>query len=357
KSQGSGFGVAFEWDIPLLEGYRHHVLDNVASQPSVTTYAGCDTPRVADYLREQKFDAVIVNGWVVKTCLQTLQACKRLRIPCLVRGEANHLRTRAWWKKVAQRFLVRRYAGYLYIGEANRNFYKSYGVPDDRLFPCRYCIELERFSRFDDDEVTRRAARDRWGIPQDAVCFLFSGKFEEKKHPRMLLESMLIAKNAGMKAHALMVGDGVLRAECETYAREQQLPVSFAGFINQSEIALAYQATDCLVLPSDAGETWGLVVNEAMACRRPAIVSRLVGCRRDLIEEGVTGASFTFGDRQALADLLLIFSRQPAQLREMGERAFQRTQDYSPLKAAEGIEVAVESTLLRWQRKASGGSR
>ena len=40
--------------------------------------------------------------------------------------------------------------------------------------------------------------------------------------------------------------------------------MTFAGFLNQSEIPRAYVAADCIVLPSDYGETWGLVVNEAM---------------------------------------------------------------------------------------------
>jgi glycosyltransferase involved in cell wall biosynthesis len=58
--------------------------------------------------------------------------------------------------------------------------------------------------------------------------------------------------------------------------------VTFTGFLNQSEISQAYVAADCLVLPSDEGETWGLVVNEALACGLPAIVSDRCGCAEDL---------------------------------------------------------------------------
>ena len=54
--------------------------------------------------------------------------------------------------------------------------------------------------------------------------------------------------------------------------------MTFAGFRNQSELPRYLAAADVLVLPSDAGETWGLVVNEAMACGLPAIVSRAAGC-------------------------------------------------------------------------------
>ncbi|MCA9029503.1 MAG: glycosyltransferase family 4 protein [Planctomycetaceae bacterium] len=340
-AQGSGFGVSFEWDVPLLEGYKHHVLENVAKNPSLVEYAGCDTPGVREYIREQQFDAVIVNGWVVKTCWQALRACRTLGIPCIVRGEANHLRERAWWKRLLQRFLVRSYSGYLYIGEANKAFYKSYGVLDAQLFPCRYCIENKRFAAASEDSRLRLQARERWGIPADVVCYLFSGKFETKKHPVELINAFREAHQQGMQAHLLMVGDGELRAECEAIVRSANLPVTFAGFVNQSQMPEAYLACDCLVLPSDAGETWGLVTNEAMACGRPALVSDLVGCREDLILEGETGHSFKFGDWTALTQRLMQLSQEADKLISMGCRAKGLVQEYSPENAAIGIESAV----------------
>ena len=97
--QGAGCGVPFEWDVPLRDGYRSEVLENRAKHPSVTAFSGCDTPGIEERLRVLRPDAVLVNGWVVKTCLQALWACKRLGIPCLVRGEANLLRPRAGWKR------------------------------------------------------------------------------------------------------------------------------------------------------------------------------------------------------------------------------------------------------------------
>lgn len=96
-----------------------------------------------------------------------------------------------------------------------------------------------------------------------------------------------------------MVGDGDLRRECQRFAASRGLPVTFTGFLNQGEISAAYAAADCLVLPSD-GETWGLVVNEAMACELPAIVSVSCGCSVDLIIEGKTGFLYACGDEFAL---------------------------------------------------------
>ena len=104
-------------------------------------------------------------------------------------------------------------------------------------------------------------------------------------------------------------------------AKDLAVPAQFEGFRNQTELPACYAAADYLVLPSDGGETWGLVVNEGMACGLPGIVSNAVGCAPDLIEEGVTGYEFPLGAVDVLADRFIAARRiPPATL----ERALER---------------------------------
>jgi glycosyltransferase involved in cell wall biosynthesis len=345
-AQGAGFGVSFEWDVPLLQGYPYQVLDNVASVPSVTRFSGCDTPGVHAELKALRPDAVVVNGWVVKTCLQALWACKRLGIPCLVRGEANNLRARPAWKRWLQRGLVSQYTACLYIGERNRAFYASLGVAESGLFPAPYCVENDRFEKSAKlMRENREQFRQQWQIAPAASCFLFCGKFERKKHPLELLEAFLNAQPSQQGLHLLMVGDGELRAQCEAVTAAHRLPVTFTGFLNQTQVVRAYVAADGLLLPSDAGETWGLVVNEAMACGLPAIVSDQVGCAADLVVPGHTGEVFAFGDWAGLSALMSKFSHDLSALHRMGVNARERITAYSPQAAASGIAAAVATVL------------
>ncbi len=343
RLQGDGFAKSFKWDIPLLDGYRYEVLTNVAARPSVTEFSGCDTPEIARRIRQDGFDAVIVNGWVAKSCLQTLWACKRAGIPCIVRGEANNIRPRPWWKRQIQRQLVRQYSACLYIGQANASFYRSHGVSDRKLFPALYCVDNDRFATAA-AAVDRQAARRQFQLSSQATVFLFSGKLIEKKHPLELLAAIRAASDSGAKLECLIVGDGELRSNCEAYVKQFNLPVRFAGFLNQTQMAEAYVAADCLVLPSNHGETWGLVVNEAMACGRPAIVSNQVGCAADLIDRGQTGEVFRYGDWQELSQLLRQTAASPELLQRWGQAAQRRIADYSPYATARGIVQAVQST-------------
>ncbi|MBK7143966.1 MAG: glycosyltransferase family 4 protein [Xanthomonadales bacterium] len=322
REQGREFGVAFAWDLDLLAGYRSRVLQNQSRRPSLTTFSGCDTPEIVDEIRAGRFDAVIVNGWGSKTALQALYACRRHGVPCLVRGEANGLRPRAWWKRWLHRALIARYSACLAIGTRNRDYYLAAGVPPSRIFPTPYCIDNARFAASADAQRAapgRAALCTHFGLEPQRTTFLFSGKFVDKKHPLDAIAALRVARAQGADVQLLMVGDGPLRATLETAGHG--LPVRFAGFLNQSQMAAAYAAGDCLVLPSDSGETWGLVVNEAMASGLPVIVSDQVGCAADLVQPGVTGDVYPCRDVHALAARMQVHAADRNQLLTMGMNA------------------------------------
>lgn len=360
--QGAGFGVAFTWDQPLREGYPSRVLRNVSRRPSVDRVRGCDTPELYSVIRRGCWDAVLVNGWVVKSCLQALAAARLARVPCIVRGEANNLRRRPLWKRALHRVLLSQYSGFLCIGRANRDFYRSHGVPESKLFSGPYCVDNERFAAEAAAQAPSRAdLRERWGIAAGACCLLFSGKLVPKKHPLDLFEAAASVcasgGRTGPRPHILVAGDGELRAACEAASRRLCVPATFAGFLNQAEIVAAYAAADVLVLPSDAGETWGLVVNEAMACGLPAIVSDQVGCQADLVD-ATTGRVFRCGDVAGLAGCIRDLAADPAGRRAMADAARRRVSAYSVDAVVEGLLAAVRRVSpASAGRLRSGGGR
>lgn len=348
--QGDGFGIKFEWDIPLLDGYPYQVLNNVASKPSVTSFNGCDTPEIFKIVRQQSWDAFIVNGWVAKSCLQLLIACRLNKIPCLVRGESNSLRPRALWKSLLQRLLINQYSAFLSIGQVNREFYLHHGINEKLIFHTPYCIDNQRFA----NETSRlQGDRDQFiaqfSLRSQTPTFLFCGKFIPKKHPLDLLKAMAYLDQAGrLNFQLLMVGDGELRPDCEQLVKDKNLPVQFSGFLNQQEIVKAYIAADCLVLPSDNGETWGLVVNEAMACGLPAIVSDQVGCYPDLIQSGLTGNVYPQGNINALAEAMQVLAQAGREhIKTLGNNAQKQVINYYNYDIVAGSITKALNTIVK----------
>lgn len=340
-AQGDGFGVAFEWDLPLLEGYNWTQLNNVARVPSVTRFSGCDTPEIHDIVREGEWDAFIVNGWVAKSCLQALLASRLRGVPCLVRGEMNGLRRRSWWKLLGHRLLLTQFRAVLAIGRHNRDYVLARGVMADRVFSTPYGVENERFPFVERGEQT---------LEERPFRFLFCGKLEPKKRPCDLLSAAVqLAREASLPPfEVVVVGEGILRAELERDAEQCGLAVDFRGFVNQGSLPSVYEECDCLVLPSDSGETWGLVVNEAMATGMPAIVSDAIGSANDLVRDDDTGWVFPMGDIERLALAMRAALCDLADVRARGVRGARRVRSlHGPEHVAAGVVEALNAICLR----------
>src|SRR6202000_355073 len=115
-----------------------------------------------------------------------------------------------------------------------------------------------------------------------------------------------ISPSAGVepRPYLVIVGDGEERAALERQAAASRVTsIPFCGFRNQSELPRFFDLASVFVLPS-RHEPWGLIVNEVMNAGRAVIVSDEVGCRPDLIEDGVEGCVFPAGDVAALTDAL-----------------------------------------------------
>lgn len=346
EEQGVGFGQPFTWDIPLLDGYSWAEIDGVVRRHGGgTDFSALSAPSIRAQLVAARAEAVLVTGWQSRVLAQAARAARSLRVPALLRGESNDLRRRPLWVRLAHRWYFRRFAAFLAIGRANRRLYAAAGVRAAQIFDVPYVVDNERFAQAAAELRPRRTElRKAWNVDGATFCALFAGKLQPKKRPGDLLEALEIARKAHGDLRLLVVGSGELEADLRSRARDRRLPVTFAGFLNQSEIPAAYVAADALVLPSDAGETWGLVVNEAMASGLPAVVSDAVGCREDLVTDGETGFSFPLGNAPALAACLTTLARDPIRAAAMGEAAHRRVDEsYSMEKAVEGTLAALRS--------------
>lgn len=306
----AGYGVPFDWDVPLLDGYRFVWLANVARRPSVFRFDGCDTPEIFERIRTGGFDVCIVSGWYLKSYVQAILACRRHGVPVLLRGDSQLKTARSTVTKtlkyVPYRLLLNSVAGHLVVGEANRRYLAYYGVAADRLFGVPHVVDTEWFAAGASQaraDGSAAAIRGELDIPTEASIILFVGRLVDQKRPLDFVEAVARAARR-RRVVGLVAGSGPLGGAIETRAREIGSPIRMIGFRNQSALPAVYAAAQMLVLPSDARETWGLVVNEAMACGTPAVVSDTVGCAPDLIEPH-TGRVCGLGDVDGLADAIV----------------------------------------------------
>lgn len=280
-----GFGRVVEWDIPLLDGYEYTFVKNVSPDQGSHHFKGIDTPTLNKEIEQWRAEAVLVFGWAYKSHLACIRYFKG-KIPVLFRGDSTLLdRTggvKELLKKIFLKFVYRHIDYALYVGTNNKQYFLQHGVKESQLVYVPHAIENERF-KDNTGNYTSRANewKEELGING---CFniVFAGKLEPKKNPEYLLQ--LAAKLPDANLRFVYVGNGILEEKLKNSAQADSR-ILFVGFQNQQNMPLVYRLANVFVLPSKGpGETWGLAINEAMACGVPVIASDKTGGAIDLIK-------------------------------------------------------------------------
>lgn len=341
-----GFGMPVAWDIPLAGGYDFEAVENVSRDPGTHHFWGLRNPSLVSRILDWRPDAVHVTGWAWASHLKALKALHDRKVPLLFRGDSHLLDDRGvgmrwWFKKMFLRHIYRWPALFLVTGKANRAYYQAFGVEGSKLVNCPHSIDVSRFAAsaavFEDEA---RRWREDLGISSHQTVLLFAGKFEQRKRP---LEFMKAVEELKRKdAVAIMVGGGELQAEIEAAAKARPDLFKILPFQNQSRMPVVYRLADLFVLPSANGETWGLAVNEALACGRPVLVSDKVGCAADVVDKSC-GRVFSWAESGDLSKTLSTFLDDLDLLRAMRGAASARAWDFD----LEKTEAALLQGLMR----------
>ena len=305
--QGTGFSRPVSWDVPLTSGYASRVLHPDGDMDvSSYSFTGVDAPRIGAAIDESRPDVVLLMGWHARVQLRAMVHCRRHGIPLLYRGDSNlesapsGVRRIFWRQRTA--LLLRQFDAALSVGYRARLYLLTCGVDPTKIYASPHCVD----SAFFEWEAApwsgpdgRRRARETFGIAPDAPVLLFAGKLEARKRPEDVLRA---AAALGGATEVLFAGDGPARGDLEREAAQLGVRTTFAGFLTQRELPRAYRAAECLVLPS-VTESWGLVVNEALAAGTPVVVSEQCGCADDLVRQPAGGGvRFQPRDAAGLAD-------------------------------------------------------
>lgn len=334
-----GFRTPIAWDIPLIEGYPFELVPNRASDPGTHHFFGLYNPSLVPRVMAWCPDVVHITGWAWLSHLLALRSFRRHGIPVLFRGDSHLLDENAhgprWWlKRAALRRVFSWPAGFLVVGAANRSYYQAFDVDSSLLYTCPHSIDVLRFAepanQFEDEAARWRL---ELGIAPEQCVLLFAGKFEHKKQPLELMRAVQALSHRDVVL--VLVGGGELADEVNALAAGDRARFRLLPFQNQSRMPVVYRLGDLFVLPSAFGETWGLAVNEALACGRPALVSDRVGCARDVVDASC-GRIFSLAEPEGLVRSLneMLGDRNILRLMRVGALARARLFDVAETESA-----------------------
>ena len=341
------FGVEVAWDTSVLDGYAWIQLPNRSLAPGLGRFFGLFNPGVWKLIRDGRFDAAILPGYFYFTAWIAIAAAKWYGTPIIFVTDSHSLRSwkaQSPWKLRFKKWMLGRIfslGNALVVSSSGGvKYLESLGFAKDCIFLVPTAVDNDWWTDAA-ARVDRNATRAAWHVPADATVVLFCAKLQRWKGPMDLLDAFAQANVAN--SFLVFAGDGAERKNLELRALELGIAdrVRFLGFLNQSQLPSAYGASDVLVLPS-LFEPFGLVVNEAMLCGLPVVVSDRVGAKFDLVRPDENGYVFPAGDINALAAILREILTDPLKRERLGVAALRRMQTWSPREYTESMVLAVQ---------------
>ena len=344
------FGATVKWDVPLLDGYAWVHVPNKGSGDE--SFFGLNNPGLWKLIRDGNFDAVFCYTGYVRASFWIARVRAWLSGSPFIFGTdsttLNSMDGREWkrpLKKLLWPYLYRFATQVIAPSSGTKDLMLSLGVPPERISFTPYPVDNDWWLK-QSAKVNREEVRASWQIPSGASVVLYCAKLQPWKRPQDLLQAF--AKMESKDAFLVIAGEGPLRTKMEQEAAELGIAERsrFLGFVNQSQLARVYTASDVLVLPSSY-EAFGVVVNEASLCGCAVVASDRVGAARDLIAPVDPSLIYRCGDIAALSTVLNQLTSDRERCRQLGLAAKARMASWTPENTVAGTLQAVEAALRR----------
>jgi glycosyltransferase involved in cell wall biosynthesis len=290
-------------------------------------------------------DVMVCGGYNYVASWQALMWARRRRVKFILWSESNAQDTRGQRKPIE--FLKaqfrKRCDGFVAPGKAAGEYLRMLGAPAESIFTAPNAVDNDFFAA--QAAAVRRepdSFRKKFGLPQRFV--LFVGRLVPEKGVFDLLQAYAKLES-GLRSEVGLVfaGDGAAREKLAQQAKRiAPGTISFPGFAQREDLARLYALAEALALPTHS-DPWGLVVNEAMACGLPIIVSNVAGCSADLVEDGWNGYVVPPRDPPKLSVAIDALARQPGLRQAMSVRSSERIRNYSPEACSAGLAAAAIS--------------
>ena len=259
--------------------------------------------KLTAYLDKTRPDVVAICGYERVEMRAALNWCnKNKKIAVLMSESKRDDAPRRAWKEAIKKRIVRRFDAGLVGGAAHKRYLRELGIAENRIFDGYDVVDNAAFAALADKwrEQGRRVSRP---------YFLTVNRFIERKNLARVIEAWRdYRKNAARNFPDAIAWDLVLcgAGEEEGNLRKQVEQtgldgVHFTGFVQQDEVA-RWMAGAGAFVHAALQEQWGLVVNEAMACGLPILLSQTVGCAPELLEPNRNGWSFDPTRADALSE-------------------------------------------------------
>jgi len=274
--------------------------------------------QVKHMLARENFDIIHLHEpFIPMLCLSTLIESETTNVGTF---HACHERSTVYWLgQPIMRRLGRKLHGKIAVSQPALNYISKYLPAEYHTIPNGIDIHY-----FKPDGPTRPEFKD------GKLNILFVGRLEERKGIDDLIHACSIVKQDFPGFRLIIAGPGLkLRYQYELLAK-RLLPdqVFFTRFVRFDELPQYYRAADIFCAPATGGESFGIVLLEAMASGKPVVATNIPGYA-SVLTNGEEGLLAKPKDRHSLAEAILTLIHDKSLRQKMAEKGLAKAQKYS----------------------------
>jgi len=275
-----------EWNIDFGEGYKYLVFTDPRKNESSEYRVKL---KLFIHLFKAQYDVLIIGGYGninnIVSCL--ISKILRKKTVLLWDGgfETKQNIIKTAFKKLFYRHLT---DAFCVSGENAKNVLRKYTKREEKFFNVHFTCDVKFFNeQYEALKIKKGELKHKLEIDKFSKVIICVSRLDKRKGIQDLL--VAIKKIEDNNICLMLVGTGPDEDYFKSIISKYEIDnVFFKGFIGISEITKYYITSDLLVLPTYY-DTWGLAINEGMACGLPVISSSMAGASFDIIKEGKNG--------------------------------------------------------------------
>ena len=343
--ESPGFKTKVSWRNLKLEEFSHKFLND---GKVIMIDKSLDAPDLDAELTEFDPEALIVYGYWQKYQRRALNWAESNNKKILYISDSELLQKRNFLLKPIKYLFLRKYFknidAFLTVGDANEDFYATYGVPRSKFFRAPFSIDIENYkSSFTQKEALREEMRNALGIEKEEIVCSVVGKLVSWKRQDDIIDALGQLENSKFRFTLIVIGSGTMQDAWRAQATKiKKNKVLFTNFVDAHDLPKYYACSDIYIHPAEK-EPHTLAVSEAIYMGCPIILSDKCGSYgpTDDVQPNINGFVYPCADVMRLAECMETLAADPVLRRQFGDASHKHAIHAQTLSHGQGLKSAL----------------
>ena len=333
--RNNDFNRPKEWFPKKFENFIGHLLCDDSQKTKQ------EIKNIEKRMYSKEYDLVILYEYSTPKAIEYAIICQILEIPYFINCDGSFI-NKNFIKGLIKRFSIRSASGYFASGKMASGYLEYFGAKKDIIhyhpFTSLYCKDI--FSNVCDQQE-KQQLRSELKLTGNKIAITV-GRFIPSKRIDVLINAWARFSD---DFQLIIAGSGDLEFEYLNQINRLNLHnIILPGFLEKEILFKYLRASDLFVLPTET-DTWGLVINEAMACGLPVVTTKMCIAGIELVRDWENGFLVPVGDSNALFDVMNnILTDDNLRLR-MAKNALKTIQPYTYENVAKSHINSIEGFL------------